>query len=122
MDNDFQSNNLVSMKLPNSDRAHIDPGKIKQYCLSEIHSVGKHKAKVFKSSLGMTAEHSELLIDALFQAVRELDATPGLRDDYGSRYMIDFELKGPLGASIVRSIWIVLRHEDFPRFVTCFVV
>ena len=43
-------------------------------------------------------------------------------DQYGHRYILDFEMEGPRGRAIVRSLWIVRSGEAFPRFVTCFVL
>jgi hypothetical protein len=43
------------MMLPNAERAIIDPAKLTDYCLSATHPVGRHKAAVFRSALGLTA-------------------------------------------------------------------
>ena len=50
------------MKLPNADKAIIDSKKIKDYCLNPDHPRGKHKAKIFQSSLDLTFENTEELI------------------------------------------------------------
>lgn len=36
------------MKLPNFEKAYIDIEKLRDYCLSLEHPVGKHKATMFK--------------------------------------------------------------------------
>jgi hypothetical protein len=58
---------------------------------------------------------------ALKRAVTENDSLPGISDFYGDRYIIDFIWTRAGREATVRSIWIVLREECFPRFVTCFI-
>ena len=110
------------MKLPNGDRAIVDPQKIREYCLSTAHPRGRHKARVFASVLGLTIEHSADLCEALLSAARTEDAIPGEGDSYGQRYVLDFSLKGPRGTAKVRSSWIILTREDFPRLTSCYVL
>ena len=38
------------MSLPNLDRAVIDPAKVRDYLLSDVHPVGRFKAAFFKKS------------------------------------------------------------------------
>ena len=110
------------MKLPNGESAIIEIEKIRDYCLSVSHPRGRHKARVFQSVLGMTADHSEDLRTALELAARDGDGVIGASDSYGIRYIIDFELKRDERAAIIRSCWIVLTGETVARFVTCFVL
>ncbi len=49
------------MKLPNGENAEILMQKLISYCLNPEHSSGKHKARVFASVLGITAENAEIL-------------------------------------------------------------
>ena len=77
---------------------------------------------MFLSSCGLTAEHADDLRDALLEAARNLDAELGEDDDYGQRYVIDLQVTGPTGKAMVRSAWIIRREEDFPRFVSCYVM
>ncbi|KHE91343.1 MAG: hypothetical protein K8F52_10460 [Candidatus Scalindua rubra] len=44
------------MKIPNAEYAVVDIRKLCDYCLSSIHDEGKHKARLFKSTLGITRE------------------------------------------------------------------
>ncbi len=108
------------MKLPNAENAVVEMEKLLGYCLNPNHTRGKHKARVFLSSCGLTAEHADDLRDALLEAALNLDADVGEEDDYGQRYVIDLEVAGPTGAASVRSAWIVRYGEDFPRFVSCY--
>lgn len=110
------------MKLPNADRAVVLIEKLRDYCLDPVHARGKHKARVFLSSCGMTSEYADDLRDALLNAARTHDAQLADTDDYGQRYVINLEVTGPTGAVPVRSAWIIRHDEDFPRFVSCYVL
>ena len=110
------------MKLPHAENADVDIRKLTNYCLNPDHPVGKHKARVFESALGLTAEDATILRDALLQAVSETEATPGEVDDYGRRFTIDFKMRTEAGKATVRSGWIIRTGEDFPRLTTCFVL
>ncbi len=110
------------MKLPGGERALVDIAKLRDYCLSEQHPRGRHKARVFALALGLTAAEAQVLRRALLNAAVEGDAVPGERDDYGQRYVLDFEMTGPRGQATVRSSWIILHGEDYPRLTSCYVL
>ena len=110
------------MKLPNGERAIVDIEKLRDYSLSPEHRRGYHKARIFKSSLGITQEHAEALRSVLLEAAINNDATPEEHDEYGMRYVIDFMVNGPSGQAMVRSSWIIRRGEDFPRLTSCYVL
>ena len=65
------------MTLPNADRAIVDLAKLRDYCLSTTHPVGRHKAVVFQSALGLTAADAERLAEMILQGVRDQPATAG---------------------------------------------
>jgi hypothetical protein len=110
------------MKLPNAERAFVDVRKLRDYCLSTEHPRGQHKARIFKSALGWTADNAEDVRHRLWEAVQRNDASFLGADDYGQRYALDFPVQGTGGAVTVRSLWIIRHGEDFPRFTTCFVL
>ena len=35
------------MKIPNAERAIVEIGKLRDYCLNSEHNDGKHKARLF---------------------------------------------------------------------------
>jgi hypothetical protein len=109
------------MKLPNGDASIVEIEKLRDYCLSPAHPRGRHKARVFFSVLGMTAAHAEELRAALLDAALKENATAGATDQYGARYIIDFELKHGERATNVRSCWMVRSGEIEPRFVTRYI-
>lgn len=60
--------------------------------------------------------------EELLLAARSLEAVPLEADEYGKRYMLDFEMSTETGSARVRSGWIVRSGEDFPRFTSCWVL
>lgn len=112
------------MKLPNGERAIVDVEKLRDYCLSLDHPRGGHKARVFRTVLGLTRDHAGELRDALLRAAVQSDASAGEADRFGRRYLIDFdfESRGPKTVAKIRSGWIVRTGEDFPRFTTCYIL
>ena len=109
------------MRMPNPDRAVVDIEKLRDYCLNPAHPRGRHKARVFLASLGLTADGAEQLRDSLLAAAYSEDAVPAEWDDYGRRYVVDFTMSGPSGSAMLRSSWIVRRGENFPRLTSCYV-
>jgi len=109
------------MKLPGRDRAVVDRDKLTAYCLNPAHPRGKHKARVFASAVGFTADDADHLREALLTAAAHEDAQPVASDQYGDRYLIEFEIEGPRGAAIVRSTWILRHGESAPRLTSCYV-
>jgi hypothetical protein len=110
------------MKLPGVTHAVVDIHKLRDYCLNPLHPRGRHKARVFASALQLVQADAEFLRERLLDAVLESDATPGETDDYGARYIVDFEcVKGERRATI-RSGWMVRQGESFPRLTTCYVL
>ena len=109
-------------RLPNPENAVVEMRKVRGYCLSSEHPRGRHKARVFASALGITAEDSEELRRALLSAVVSEEAVPAEEDEYGRRYVLDFEMSTEVANATVRSGWIVRSREDFPRFTSCWVL
>ena len=108
--------------LPNSDKAVVDPAKLTAYCLNPDHPHGGPKARVFRAFLGLTAEHADLLRDALVNAARIEEAEERLEDAYGKRYEVRFALRGPNGNTAeVTSAWIVDTGENFPRLTSAYI-
>ena len=110
------------MKLPGAENAIVEIAKLRDYCLSPVHPRGRHKARVFASVLGLTSSDSDYLREELLRAARENDATPGDRDEYGERYILDFGLARGDRRAVVRSAWIVRRSDSVPRLTSCYVL
>ena len=110
------------MKLPNGERAIVPIEKLRDYCLHPTHRVGSHKAHVFESVLGVTAAHAEALPQRLCAIAQTGEAVLGMRNAYGQRYIVDFEMMTTVGTAVVRSTWIVLTGENVPRLTSCYVL
>jgi hypothetical protein len=95
------------VKLPNATRAVVEIEKLRDYCLNPTHPRGRHKARVFAFRLGLNLKDAETLRHALIRAAADHEAVATIRDQYGQRYVIDFEMNGLTGAAMVRSAWIV---------------
>ena len=102
----------------------VDVAKLRNYCLSETHPRGRHKARVFRSRLGISTGDAEVLRQAILDAAR--DRQDQLRtidaDEFGQRYLLDFEMTTAAGCAIIRSAWIVLAGEDVLRLISCYVL
>jgi hypothetical protein len=110
------------MKVPNAEKAIVEIEKLRDYCLSESHPRGKHKARVFASVLGITADDAAELRSAMLAAVRVTEAIEGERDEYGQRYLVDFPMNHHVNEAMIRSAWIIRRGEDTPRLTSCYVL
>lgn len=110
------------MKLPNGDRAIVEIDKLKTYVLNPFHPLGKHKARVFASALGLELGGAPKLEAELRRAARECEAIEEEGDEYGQRYSVDFEMEHNGRQATIRSGWIIRRPEDVPRLTTAFVL
>jgi len=82
------------MRLPNADRAVVDPAKVRDYLLSHEHEVG-----------------GSVLPGAEFTGLTR----------HGRKFRLPASLLGPAGRElVVTTVWIVRWEEDFPRFVTAY--
>jgi uncharacterized protein DUF6883 len=78
----------VLKKLPQADRVVIDPQKVLGYLLSRSHPVGRFKARVFEAV------------------------------EYGRKYTVVGELRGPAGAVRVLTVWMQEPGAANVRLVT----
>ena len=108
------------MKLPNVERAVVDPAKIRDYLLAPDHAVGGAKARFF-AALGFTRDGWPLLRDALLAVAIGHDAEPGEATVFGQKYVVRGIIQGPGGrAAWVLTAWIVRAGEDAPRLVSAY--
>jgi hypothetical protein len=63
-----------------------------------------------------------VLRSALLAAVKTRDAVLGVENDYGQRYIVDFEFENVGKTASLRSVWIVEAGSEIPRLVTCLVL
>ena len=110
------------MKLPGAEYAVVDIAKLRDYCLSPFHPRGRHKARIFAGVFGLMQTDAEFLRKELIRAALVADAIESETDEYGKRYIVDFELAWNDRRGAVRSVWIIRRGEEFPRLTTCYVL
>jgi hypothetical protein len=75
--------------LPYGERAILDVRKLVDYCLNPAHSRGRHKARVFRDSLGMRQIDAAELRGILLSAGAHEVATALPGDAWGDRWQID---------------------------------
>lgn len=109
------------MKLPNADCAIVDIAKLRDYSLNSAHGEGKHKARVFAALLGFTTADAERLREMILTAVLSQESLPGVTDEHGTRYAVDFETQGLRSMVTIRTAWIINAGETVPRLVSCYV-
>jgi hypothetical protein len=110
------------MKLPNFESAIIDIQKLTDYALNPESARGRHKARVFKSALGLSIDDAEWLKNTILDAIKSSEAVVGEKDFYGQRYTVDCKIKTDVGEATVRTAWIIRVKESFPRLTSCFVL
>lgn len=108
-------------RLPNSDQAILDIRKIEDYCLNPQHPRGRHKARVFRETLGIGRDESYWFRSAILSAVRQADVAEPASDAAGRRWRIDIFIERQNRKIVVRTVWIIRTGENTPRFVTCWV-
>ena len=105
--------------VPNADEAVIDPRKLTDYLLAHSHPLGRSKARFFES-LGFAAARADLLESALRELAKQPDGIMTQDTGFGTKYIADGSLRGPTASARVRTVWIVERGTEIPRFVTAY--
>lgn len=108
------------MLIPHGEDAVVDIRKLRDYCLNLEHEEGKHKARLFAATLGMTSGDAEALQAILLEVVKTELAQEGRKDAFGQRYRLDFELEWQNKKAFIRSGWIVEEDSTIPRLTTCY--
>ena len=108
--------------MPNCEEAVLDIRKIEDYCLNSEHPRGRHKARLFRESIGLSRSDSSWLRQALLEAVRTTDAIQLAADRFGTRWRVDVVVSRHGRSIMIRTVWIVRTGEELPRFVTCWVL
>lgn len=108
------------MLIPHAENAIVDIRKLRNYCLSLEHDDGKHKARLFSSILGMTADNAEDLRQILLEIIKTHEAQLGRHDEFGQRYTLDFTIEWQNRSAILRSGWIIEHGSNIPKLTTCY--
>ena len=108
-------------KLPNAETAIVEIDKLRHYCLSESHPVGKHKARAFRAALGLSDTDSDRLRNLILEGALQADAKETETDEYGVRYELDIWMVTEGKSALVRTAWIIRIGETSPRLTACYV-
>ena len=110
------------MKLPNSDKVIISREKLTDYILSETHSTGKFKARFFRT-LGFNETNVSIFERALRTIANSEETKDTSTSVYGTKYVLDGKVVTPSGKTIkLRTIWIIEKGQNRPRFITVYPV
>ena len=113
------------MKLPNGNQAEIPMEKLIGYCLNPEHSSGKHKARVFKSALGITTSNAEVLRDLIQQSAVEGEVVQAEKTTFGQIFKVDWVVPEALNLGsdqvTLRTIWEITAKNKQPRLISAFI-
>jgi hypothetical protein len=107
------------MKLPNGDQAEIPLQKLVGYCLNSEHPSGKHKARVFASVLGITAENAEQLQELIKVAAVEGEVVQQNTTSFGQQFKVDWNIP-KIERWKLRTIWEIKLNSLNPRLISAF--
>lgn len=110
------------MKLPNSTNVLIPKEKLENYVLSETHSTGKFKAKFFRK-LGFNETNISFFEKALRKLAKSAEIKNETISQFGTKYILDGKIDSLMGKTVtVRTVWIIEKGQNRPRFVTVYPV
>jgi hypothetical protein len=105
------------LRLPGADQVRIDDRKVRAYLLSNVHPVGRFKARVFAS-----AGFTESTLAAFVAEIRRLAAAGEVSatqdTEFGRKYTVVGTLTGPIKAIDVLTVWIEDHGQTAVRLVT----
>jgi Domain of unknown function (DUF6883) len=99
--------------------AEVTDEKILEYLLAENHPAGRSKAR-FLMGLGFGGAGPQPLREALLKIAQEGHTVAAAHSRFGTKYVVDGYLQGPVGSAWVRTVWIVDRGTIVPRLVTAY--
>lgn len=107
--------------LPNAEKAVVPLEKLRGYSLDSSHPVGKHKARVFASALGMMKNDAPRLRQMILRAVLTNEAVEVGVNEHGTRFVMGFQTPGLKGEVTIRTAWIIDKGEIIPRLTSCYI-
>jgi len=109
-------------RLPNAERAFVEPAKLTDYLLNLDHPVGGDKATYF-TRFGFQRDGWRVLALSLLAHAVDGDLVEESDTLYGQQFAIEGRLVTPDRRNpIVRTVWMVAFGEERPRFVTAYPV
>lgn len=109
-------------RIPDADGAIVDREKLRDYVLSPDHEHGRHKARVFRSALGIDRDDWEYLREQVVAGVVHAEVSEVRSGRYGLRYSVPILIEGLNGQTHeVITGWIVEEEGAPPRLTTAYV-
>jgi hypothetical protein len=104
------------------ERIQIDPRKLTAYALNPHNERGKHKAHVFKQTLGYTQDNYERLLAQIETQALDAEAVMQSGDVHGQRIRVDLEIIGMARQqAIVRTGWLIPPGSSEAQLITLYV-
>ena len=108
------------MILSQREKAYVHPEKLSKYLLSETHSIGQYKSKLFRS-FGFDETNLDLLSTSLIEVAQTNDVEKRALSSYGIKYVVTGMLRSSSETFVkVKTIWIIEPDNEAPRFVTAY--
>ena len=109
--------------LPNLEQAVIQVEKLRDYALNTEHPEGRHKAKVFKETLGIESRHANVLAELLRSTLPSAPAQSGKGDQYGGHWTTYHWIIGLNARSaIVTVVWLFKKEQgQAPQLISCYI-
>ena len=112
---------VSTQELPGWEDAWIPKLKLSDYVLSETHEVGRHKARVFRSELGIEREQWRFLHDQILDGFPEAQATFHEETEFGLKWEVPILVTGRNEAERwVTTGWIVEYRDLRPKLATAY--
>jgi hypothetical protein len=106
------------MKIPNSDRAIVEPSKLIDYLLNSEHKRGGAKAKLLLQ-FGYSLENWQQLESDIRKFHLVADVNVVKETAYGMRYEVSVNMLTPIDRQLfVKTVWQIDTGTNFPRLIT----
>ena len=114
--------------LPNHEHAIIEDSKLVRYALNPQNERGRHKARVFESTLGFNLSNWTQLKAAILDALPHHEATLTSETTFGKKFEAVLSITGLNRRTVdVMTVWQFdcladRTFSDVPRLVTVYVL
>ena len=105
--------------LPDDVTILVQERKVRDYLLSSTHPIGRLKA-VFFGTLGFDSDKPAELVKALEAHGLAGDVVDRQSTGYGTKYVVEGSVRGPVGTARLRSVWIAAESGGILRLVTAY--
>ena len=111
---------MSDFSVPNAVSAIVVPIKLRDYLLSHVHPVGRHKARAF-AACGYFDHNWDDFSAELKRHVVEGGVVQTIESEHGVKYIVEGNIACPSRQLFyLRSVWILEKGSVTPRFVTAY--